>query len=247
VFKDVIWTALDYLLSDAFCFALWSHEKAKDYETLLRSLMKGSTEAGHELALRPAALLARASVSSSVLVPEALANSMLRKEDFPEAGTLYKDIDYHLPALAKIAVALRLWGKAGLNLGDKPVQRANELIELRDDGVHPKVRRHPVNAPVFAFHRTNSKVLGIAVEPEQRTPADAKTALEVALTFVDHVLLDVAGLTVKEARLRVFTRVTDTNDPDITIPTNLMSTAPTAMQRLGLRSRMLEGLPVVNE
>ena len=78
---------------------------------------------------------ARGSISASSLSTECFANCLLTI--LQPTRSLANDLD-KLPPLSKIDVALRLQGSKALDRGRIEVQRVAELIQARNDYVHPK-------------------------------------------------------------------------------------------------------------
>lgn len=81
----------------------------------------------------------RASISASVLALECFANALLQSLDISKK--LREDLD-RLPSISKIETYLQiLRAKNNIDHGDNRIQKAKELIQIRNQFVHPKTTK----------------------------------------------------------------------------------------------------------
>jgi len=142
------------------------------------------------------AMLARASIMSSMLTIEAAANCCLDVVPWPRV--LRDDID-KLPALSKLELFLKHHDSAKvLDRGVRPVQQIEDLKGLRDRVVHPKIRRAEwtrVNDTTRQVDLGRSKVLGLPFDTGSWGPGDAREALRAVTEFFNYFFIEVCGLT----------------------------------------------------
>ena len=141
------------------------------------------------------AVLARASIISSMLTLEAAANCCLDILPWPRA--LRDDID-KLPALSKLELFLKHHNSTKvLDRGSKTVQEVEDLKGLRDRFVHPKVRRAdwtPVSDTRQEVDLGESKVLALPFDTGSWGPRDAREVLRAVTEFFNYFFIDLCGL-----------------------------------------------------
>jgi hypothetical protein len=182
--KEYRHSVFEELIYDSIHLAYMAHDQAKredadDYVGDLHS-----------------AMLARASIISSMLTLEAAANCCLDVLPWPRA--LRDDID-KLPALSKLELFLKHHDSTKvLDRGSKVVQQVEDLKGLRDRVVHPKVRRAewtPVNDTTQRVDLGESKVLALPFDTSSWGPGDAREALRAVTEFFSYFFIDLCGLT----------------------------------------------------
>lgn len=142
---------------------------------------------------------ARASVAAALLTIECFANCLLGMLEMPHA--LREDLD-KLQPLAKIEIALHITGNTTHDRGRREVQKAVEVIKVRNDYVHSKAKK--MNA---ALHDPRDagpesmipldieddlwKVLGIPKQSMFWSKDVSHAILKVVRDFLKYVLVDV--------------------------------------------------------
>ena len=142
---------------------------------------------------------ARASVAAAFLTIECLANCLLEIVEVPNA--LRDELD-KLQPLAKIEIALHTRGKSGYDRGRHEVQRAVEVIKVRNDYVHSKATKvgakvHPPEDAgaewmiPFVIHPDYWKTLGIPKQSMFWSAEVSHGVLQVVRDFLSYVLVDI--------------------------------------------------------
>lgn len=150
---------------------------------------------------------ARASVVASALSIECVANCLVESADGPKG--LRTDLD-KLPPLSKIETALRLAGITSFERGRSEVQKANDLIRVRNDYVHPKTASIEVRvqepqdagsewAVPFAMQGEQWQSLGIPKQAMFWSHESALSALKVVCGFYRYLFVDL--MSAKEDQL----------------------------------------------
>lgn len=146
---------------------------------------------------------ARISVLSSALAIEAAANSCFERVSFPPA--VLKKIERTLGTLDKFDMfSVALFQKSKFDRGCLATQRIGDLIDVRNDYVHPKI------TPRQAVHRDAAKgqisfecgiydFLKIQKSPRGWSETTAKSVLTAVDEFLTYFFLKHAGMTAAEA------------------------------------------------
>lgn len=159
---------------------------------------------------------ARASVAAAFLTIECIANCLLSTMDIPKA--LCEELD-KLQPLAKIEIALRSVSKTSYDRGRHEVQKAVEVIKVRNEYVHSKAVQvaAQVHLPQdaganwllpLAIEASHWKSLGIPKQSMFWSKDVSRGVLQVVRDFLKYVLVDVMDAdenTLKELLLSQFT------------------------------------------
>lgn len=140
---------------------------------------------------------ARASVAAAFLTIECFANCLLSTLDLPRA--LLDDLD-KLQPLAKIEIGLQVTGKTTYERGRREVQKAAEVIRVRNDYVHSKAKKmnaalhEPRDAGaewMFDFEIEGElwKALGIPKQSMFWSQEVSYGVLKVVRDFLEYVLI----------------------------------------------------------
>lgn len=133
----------------------------------------------------------RASILTSALLLEAVANCL-----FADIEGKFRDDADKLPAISKFDLYARLNSKL-LDRGRIEVQRISELIKLRDQFVHPKVKSKPFSdlwrddQGNFVGTPVSEQFDGLKIE--KRGPwgkEDAVTVLRAVFEFLNYYFID---------------------------------------------------------
>lgn len=176
------------LLSDAAMFARLSK----------------NSELGHDI---PAsASYARASILNSVFAVECGVNLLL--EETIRSSRLRNGLD-RLPTLTKAeALVHYVDQQADFDRGTTPVQCMQEMINLRNSLVHPKVQKSSLSGDVsdgmfqFVETRTIEKTNILDIPKDSRSWGfdEAARALQAADEFLEFLLLDLCSLATSETQ-----------------------------------------------
>lgn len=148
--------------------------------------------------LRTAA--AKASVLHCVFCLEATANSLLSDLDY---SSRLREATDRFQTLEKFEFVLYHISQRIMDRGTRQVQAVAQLLKVRNDYVHPKIR-----SADGAFSEANKTVdypdekydvLGIPVEPRRWHYDSAKLALVTTDNFLRYYLLDLCGFTPPDA------------------------------------------------
>ncbi len=142
---------------------------------------------------------ARASVAAAFLTIECLANCVLEIIDGPKP--LREELD-KLQPLAKIEIALHMRGKSGYDRGRNEVQRAAEVIRVRNDYVHSKTTKieaavhEPEDAGTewmvpFTIYPDFWKTLKIPKQSMFWSAEVSRDVLRAVRDFLKYVLVDI--------------------------------------------------------
>lgn len=142
---------------------------------------------------------ARAAVISAALSVESLANCLIADLDLPKED--FDEVDRKNP-LDKIGQFFKHRKLQGFGKGDKPSQRCNELLRVRDLYVHPKTFAHrmeiaePRDGGVewivpMSIELELWPILGIPKASFAWTSQASETALRTAFAFHEYVLKSV--------------------------------------------------------
>jgi hypothetical protein len=142
---------------------------------------------------------ARASVAAAFLTVECLANLLLSILEVPHA--LRDDLD-KLQPLAKIETSLHITGNTSYDRGRREVQKAVEVIKVRNDYVHSKAKKisaalhEPRDAGAewmipFDIENDLWEVLGIPKQSMFWSKDVSYGILKVVRDFLKYVLIDV--------------------------------------------------------
>lgn len=145
---------------------------------------------------------ARASVSASALALECAANCLLTDTDIPSA--LRQDLD-RLPLISKYEVSLRIQEANVFERGRPEVQRVAELVKVRNEFVHTRIRNiqselgpladqgSVVELPI-TFDGETWPVLQIPKRPVFWSADSALSVLAAVVSFLSYVLVDLKRL-----------------------------------------------------
>lgn len=156
--------------------------------------------------------LARASILSTVTALEAAANSFIHHVELP--STLLDKVD-RLSTIKKFDLILEIYAERKLPRGTIQVQGIEELINLRNSLVHPKVTKEVVNYSTSYSngfkHHTQSDIksptyshTGIPKNSDKIEHNHALKSLKIFVEFMNFFILELWGISKDTSAIYLF-------------------------------------------
>ncbi len=155
---------------------------------------------------------ARASIIASVLSIESCANSLLTSLELPKK--FLQELD-KLPAIGKLETYLRIENKKNIDRGKSETQKVIELIKLRNDFVHPKIKKiESTISPLtedgeflslpFSMMPDKWPALNIPKHSMFWSSDTAKIAVQALLEFYEYLFTELLEMNNKEIEIHFF-------------------------------------------
>ena len=193
----------------------------------------------------------RSSIMTSVFALECAANCLLWHVFKQKSGGIHASLERGLSTLDKFEIsALQMDPKEKFDRGATPCQKAKDLIDRRNQFVHPKVRQidmkpeFPNNpeiavefTPKIVPHQEDESVSGLPDDASTWTLDDSKMAVKIVVEFLDWFFIDVCKQTPHQT-MRILFREHIFNDVDGVRNHSLLMLDPLAMAKLADAKRI---------